>query len=184
VSSSKPNRSRRLRTETPTAAIATRTSSPTATPSRTPAHTPGQTTPTLIPKTPSPGLMDIYFEWYKDDVTYPGATPLAQNQNLRTDSDLIKREVASNKIRAIVVQGHADIGGDPKFDNQRLGRRRATRVIDALVVLGIPRAMMTAESCGTSRASCKVAPIRPQYPNVGCWKNDRRVHIVVAPPNH
>jgi OOP family OmpA-OmpF porin len=80
--------------------------------------------------------------------------------------------IANPDVGRVVVEGHTDNVGDPRF-NQRLSEERAAAVREALIRRGIDRDRLTTRGFGEAR------PIAPNKSPAGRAKN-RRVEFIIS----
>jgi outer membrane protein OmpA-like peptidoglycan-associated protein len=79
----------------------------------------------------------VYFEWDRANL----------NQAALDTIDQAVRQAAACNVSGILVIGHTDTSGSPKY-NIGLSQRRAAVVRDALVARGMSGAMMTTDAKG------------------------------------
>jgi len=149
---------------------------PTPAPARTiPAPHPSVSLPGLARV---PALIDIFFEHdtavlCNGDRGCPRSANIAQDHSLQMDLEWIKQNAP--KLKKIKVEAYADVGGNSRH-NEVLKQERTRNVIHELRSKGVGIWMQPAK--GTTAHNCLDPADRPRgYPNLGCWWEDRRVHL-------
>lgn len=107
-------------------------------------------------------LGDVFFDFQKDDLRDDGRSVLQR------DADWLRRWPQTR----ISIEGHCDERGTAEY-NLALGDRRAARVRDYLVTLGIPAERLSVTSYGREAPFCKDS-------GENCWSQNRRDHFVIT----
>lgn len=79
----------------------------------------------------------------------------------------------AHPTQAVLIEGHADERGDPRY-NMGLAERRARALRDALVARGVPSSRIAMASYGEARPACRT-------PGEPCWRESRAAVILVEP---
>lgn len=109
-------------------------------------------------------LRDVLFEFDRHDLT-PAARDI-----LVSNAEWLKKN-ASTRIE---VEGHCDERGTSEY-NLALAAKRAQATRDYLLTLGIAPDRISTISYGEEIPACIES-------NESCWRQNRRVRFVVAPP--
>jgi peptidoglycan-associated lipoprotein len=109
-------------------------------------------------------LKDVLFEFDRHDLT-----PAARD-TLQSNAEWLKKN-ASTRIE---VEGHCDERGTSEY-NLALAAKRAQAVRDYLVTLGITPDRISTISYGEEIPACIES-------SENCWRQNRRVRFVLAPP--
>jgi peptidoglycan-associated lipoprotein len=109
-------------------------------------------------------LRDVLFEFDRHDLT-----PAARD-TLMSNAEWLKKN-ASTRIE---VEGHCDERGTSEY-NLALAAKRAQATRDYLVTLGITPDRISTISYGEEIPACIES-------TESCWRQNRRVRFVVAPP--
>ncbi len=109
-------------------------------------------------------LKDVLFEFDRHDLTAEA------RDTLRSNAEWLKRN-ASTRIE---VEGHCDERGTSEY-NLALAARRAQATRDYLLTLGIAPDRISTISYGEEIPACIES-------SESCWRQNRRVRFVVAPP--
>jgi peptidoglycan-associated lipoprotein len=108
-------------------------------------------------------LADIYFEFNRFFVHEEAKAALKANAE----------ELKARGLEKIIVEGHCDERGSRDY-NLLLGEQRAVAVKDYLEKLGIPGSRIEAVSYGEEKPTCTEH-------QEGCWRQNRRAHVVAVP---
>jgi peptidoglycan-associated lipoprotein len=109
-------------------------------------------------------LKDVLFEFDRHDLTAEA------RDTLRSNAEWLKRN-ASTRIE---VEGHCDERGTSEY-NLALAAKRAQATRDYLITLGITPDRISTISYGEEIPACIES-------SESCWRQNRRVRFVVAPP--
>ena len=109
-------------------------------------------------------LKDVLFEFDRHDLTAEA------RDTLRSNAEWLKRN-ASTRIE---VEGHCDERGTSEY-NLALAAKRAQATRDYLLTLGITPDRISTISYGEEIPACIES-------SESCWRQNRRVRFVVAPP--
>jgi peptidoglycan-associated lipoprotein len=109
-------------------------------------------------------LKDVLFEFDRHDLTAEA------RDTLRSNAEWLKKN-ASTRIE---VEGHCDERGTSEY-NLALAARRAQATRDYLLTLGIAPDRISTISYGEEIPACIES-------SESCWRQNRRVRFVVAPP--
>ena len=112
-------------------------------------------------KTP---ISDVYFEFDKSDLTD------ATRNVLKGHAETLK----AHEGLKVLIEGHCDERGTEEY-NLALGERRATRVRDYLVSLGVKAQYLKTISYGEARPKVRES-------NEEAWGKNRRAHFLVSKP--
>jgi len=108
-------------------------------------------------------LGDVFFEYQKDEIRDEGRAILQR------DAQWLQKWPQTR----ISIDGHCDERGTAEY-NLALGSRRAEKVRDYLVTLGIPSARLSVKSYG------REAPFCTDNNGETCWSQNRRDHFVIT----
>jgi len=107
-------------------------------------------------------LGDVFFDFQQDQLRDDGVA------TLQRDVDWLRRWPDTR----ISIEGHCDERGTAEY-NLALGDRRAERVRDYLVNLGISSERLTVKTLGREAPFCTQAGEQ-------CWSQNRRDHFVIT----
>ena len=107
-------------------------------------------------------LADVYFEFDKSDLT----------DETRATLNRYAEMLKTYKGLKVLIEGHCDERGTEDY-NLALGERRATRVRDYLVTLGVGPQYLKTISYGESRP-------KVERSDEDAWSQNRRAHFLVS----
>jgi peptidoglycan-associated lipoprotein len=108
-------------------------------------------------------VRDIYFDYDKDDLRDD------QQATLQADATALKQIFAAHPTFSVVLEGNCDERGSAEY-NLGLGDRRASKIKDALVAIGVPGDKMRTISYGKERPVCTDQ-------SEECYQRNRHVHF-------
>ncbi len=124
-----------------------------------PVEEPKPLDPFSIDKNP---LDDVYFEFDKSDLT----------EDTKTILNRYAEVIKANAGLSILIEGHCDERGTEEY-NLALGERRASRVKEYLVSLGVSAETMKTISYGEARP-------KQEGSTEEAWSMNRRAHFMVS----